>query len=117
MRAWRLDTRTFTQGEEVSLDGNGGLVYIVLGGCVVQERFPFGTGRNAPAVVRFRGVGEFLGEAKLIEAAAQVRTVCLSTTWVMMCPVHRMNVILQRHPDGFVGVRRERLMPSSGNRC
>ncbi|MFI9255272.1 hypothetical protein [Streptomyces sp. NPDC053069] len=99
VRAWRLDTRTFAQGEEVPLDGNDGLVYILLGGCVVQECFPFGAGRNAPAVVRFRGVGEFFGEAKLIEATAQVRTVCLSTTWVMTCPVHHMNVILRRHPD------------------
>ncbi|MGW2426169.1 Crp/Fnr family transcriptional regulator [Streptomyces sp. NPDC001709] len=106
VRAWRLDTRTFTQGEKLPLGAKDGMVYIVLGGCVLQERFPFGIHEDAPVVVRFRGVGEFLGEAKLIEPDAHVRTVCLSTTWVMTCPVQRMNVLLKRHPDAQLALLR-----------
>ncbi|MGW7385466.1 Crp/Fnr family transcriptional regulator [Streptomyces sp. NPDC054794] len=97
VQEWGLDARTYAQGQHLPLGTDGRMVQIVLGGCVVQERFPFGTGKGAPTVVRFRGVGQLLGEAKLIDPASAVRTVCLSTTWAMPCPIDSMNVLLKRN--------------------
>ncbi|MGW5284999.1 Crp/Fnr family transcriptional regulator [Streptomyces collinus] len=102
----RLTSRIFNQGDTLPLGPKHQTVCIVLGGCLVQERFPFGTGKDAPVVVRFRGAGDFLGEAKLIEPAAHVRTVCLSTTWVMTCPLRRMKVLLNRHPEAELALLR-----------
>ncbi|MYY13484.1 helix-turn-helix domain-containing protein [Streptomyces sp. SID4919] len=96
VQAWGPDARTYTQGEQLPLGPHDGHVYIMLGGCVVQERFPLGAVRNAPRVARFRGVGELLGEAKLLHPASAVTTVCLSTTWVMPCPVQRVTALLRR---------------------
>lgn len=101
VRAWGSDARVHQRGEELPLGRDDRHVYIVLGGCVLQERFPFGT-----RITRFRGVGQFLGEAKLIEPEASVETVCLTTTWVMPCPVQRMNVLLNRHPEAQLALLR-----------
>lgn len=96
-------------------------VHIVLGGLVRQDRFPFGhvadahrtggPGRRTdggpggdnraadhPKISRFRGVGQLLGEAALIESHAPVTTTCLTTTWVMSCSASRMMAFLTRHP-------------------
>ncbi|WP_251091347.1 Crp/Fnr family transcriptional regulator [Streptomyces sp. Caat 7-52] len=102
----RLTSRIFNQGDMLPLGPTDGAVHVVLGGCLLQERFPFGTGKGAPVVVRFRGTGEFLGEAKLIEPTAHVRTVCLSTTWVMTCSIRRMKVLLNRHPEAELALLR-----------
>ncbi|MEI5523908.1 helix-turn-helix domain-containing protein [Streptomyces brasiliscabiei] len=101
VRAWGLDARVHGRGEELALGPDDRHVYIVLGGCVLQERLPLGT-----RIVRFRGVGQFLGEAKLIEPEASVGTVCLTTTWVMPCPVQRMNVLLHQQPDAQLALLR-----------
>lgn len=93
VRAWGLDARVHERGEKLALGPGDQHVYLVLGGCVLQERRPLGT-----RIARFRGVGQFLGEAKLIEPEASVDTVCLTTTWVMPCPVRRMNVLLNKQP-------------------
>ncbi|MEI5101872.1 Crp/Fnr family transcriptional regulator [Streptomyces sp. PmtG] len=96
VQEWGLDARTYTQGQTLPIGTGDELVFIVLGGCTVQERFPFGRGPGAPVIARFRGVGQLLGEAKLIDPSSSVQTVCLSTTWVMPCPVDRMNLLLKR---------------------
>ncbi|MER6083940.1 Crp/Fnr family transcriptional regulator [Streptomyces sp. NPDC001833] len=92
------DSRVYQRDEELPIGPADEQVHIVLGGCVRQERHPFGTAEGAPKITRFRGVGQLLGEAKLIEPHAAVRTTCLTTTWVMPCPVPRMNLMLRRHP-------------------
>lgn len=101
VRAWGLDARVHERGEKLALGPGDQHVYIVLGGCVLQERRPLGT-----RIVRFRGVGQLLGEAKLIEPEASVETVCLTTTWVMPCPVRRLNVLLNQQPDAQLALLR-----------
>ncbi len=97
--AWGSDARVYERDEELPLGPDGQHVYIVLGGCVRQERFPCGTHKDAPKITRFRGVGQMLGEAKLITPRESVRTFCLTTTWVMPCPVGRLNLLLTQHPE------------------
>jgi CRP-like cAMP-binding protein len=101
VRAWGSDARVHERDEELPLGPDDRHVYIVLGGCVLQERLPFGT-----KITRFRGVGQLLGEAKLIEPESSVRTVCLTTTWVMPCPVQRMNLLLNQQPDAQLALLR-----------
>ncbi|BCL29495.1 Crp/Fnr family transcriptional regulator [Streptomyces aurantiacus] len=86
---WGSDARTYLKGAELPLRPKDTHMYVVLGGCVVQERFPFNT-----KIARFRGVGQVLGEAKLIEPRSSVRTVCLTTTWVLPCDTRRVNLLL-----------------------
>ncbi|MER6437378.1 MULTISPECIES: Crp/Fnr family transcriptional regulator [unclassified Streptomyces] len=96
--AWGLDARVYERDEELPLGPDDKNVYIILGGCVLQERFPLGAAAASTRITRFRGVGEVVGEAKLIAPEAAVTTVCLATTWVMPCPAQRMNVLLRRQP-------------------
>jgi CRP-like cAMP-binding protein len=86
---WGSDARTYPKGAELPLRPKDTSMYVVLGGCVVQERFPFNT-----KIARFRGVGQVLGEAKLIEPRSSVRTVCLTTTRVLPCDTRRVNLLL-----------------------
>jgi len=74
-------------------------VYIVLEGCVRQDRFPLGAGEGAPSVTRFRGLGEILGETKLIAPRSSVLTRCLSKTVVIPWHVRYVNVLQRRMPD------------------
>ncbi|QFR02907.1 winged helix-turn-helix domain-containing protein [Streptomyces phaeolivaceus] len=101
VRDWGSDARVHQRGEKLPLGRDDRHVYIVLGGCVLQERFPLGT-----KIARFRGVGQLLGEAKLIDPEASVGTVCLTTTWIMPCPVPRMNVLLNQHLDARLALLR-----------
>ncbi|MGW3631833.1 Crp/Fnr family transcriptional regulator [Streptomyces sp. NPDC005122] len=103
---WGLDTRVYERDEELPLGPGDSSVYILLGGCVLQERFPFGPGVASTRITRFRGAGELLGEAKLIAPEATVTTVCLTTTWVMPCPVQRMNLLLRRQPEAQLALLR-----------
>ncbi|GGN27388.1 Crp/Fnr family transcriptional regulator [Streptomyces fuscichromogenes] len=95
---WGADSRVHERDEELPIGPADEHVHIVLGGCVRQERHPFGNAAGAPRITRFRGVGQLLGEAKLIEPTAEVTTTCLTTTWVMPCPVPAMNFLLRRRP-------------------
>ncbi|MER5660687.1 Crp/Fnr family transcriptional regulator [Streptomyces mirabilis] len=103
---WGLDARVYERDEELPLGPGDANVYIVLGGCVLQERFPFGAGVTSTRITRFRGVGELLGEAKLIAPEASVTTVCLTTTWVMPCSVKRMNLLLRRQQEAQLALLR-----------
>ncbi|AZM47450.1 Crp/Fnr family transcriptional regulator [Streptomyces sp. WAC 06738] len=96
VQTWGPDARTFQSGEELPLGQDDRDCFIVLGGFVVQQRHPMGRSRDL--IARFRGLGQFLGEAKLIEPWSPVKTVCLSTTWVMPCSAQRVNVLLKQHP-------------------
>ncbi|MET7736060.1 Crp/Fnr family transcriptional regulator [Streptomyces sp. NPDC005402] len=96
--SWGADSRVYQRDDELPIGRGDEHVHIVLGGCVRQERHPFGPGKGAPKIIRFRGVGELLGEAKLIEPDATVKTTCLTTTWVMPCPLQDMNLLLRRRP-------------------
>ncbi|MFJ6484536.1 MULTISPECIES: Crp/Fnr family transcriptional regulator [unclassified Streptomyces] len=96
VHTWGPDARTYQRGEELPLGPGNQHVYIVMGGCVIQERFPLGRGHRAPKVSRFRGVGQVVGEAKLIDPSSSVTTWCLSTTWVMPCDARRLHVLLKQ---------------------
>ncbi|MFD8813659.1 Crp/Fnr family transcriptional regulator [Streptomyces sp. NPDC059627] len=95
---WGADSRIHERDEELPIGPADEHVHIVLGGCVRQDRHPLGTAEGSPKITRFRGAGQLLGEAKLIEPSAAVRTTCLTTTWVMACPVPAMNLLLRRRP-------------------
>ncbi|MFF0726135.1 Crp/Fnr family transcriptional regulator [Streptomyces sp. NPDC004134] len=96
VQAWGPDVCDFQAGEKLPLGQDDRDCFIVLDGCVVQKRHPMGRSRDL--ISRFRGVGQFLGEAKLIEPWSQVTTICLGTTWVMPCSAQRVNVLLKQHP-------------------
>ncbi|AUH41713.1 Crp/Fnr family transcriptional regulator [Streptomyces sp. CMB-StM0423] len=96
VQAWGPDVCDFRAGEKLPVGQDDRDCFIVLGGCVVQKRHPMGRSRDL--IARFRGVGQFLGEAKLIEPWSQVETCCLSTTWVLPCSAQRVNVLLKQHP-------------------
>ncbi|MFJ6123883.1 Crp/Fnr family transcriptional regulator [Streptomyces griseoviridis] len=102
---WGPVSRVYQREETLPTGPRDSDVHIVLGGCVRQDRFPFAAdddpddgGGSGPRITRFRGVGQLLGEAKLIEEHAAVRTTCLTTTWVMSCSATRMMAFLTRHP-------------------
>lgn len=99
VNAWGSDARVYERDEVLPIGPDAQHVHIVLGGCVRQDRFPFGTDEEDPTITRFRGVGQVLGEAKLIEPRSHVLTTCLTTTWVMPCFVPRMHFLFRKAPD------------------
>ncbi|QHY95617.1 hypothetical protein SSPS47_10850 [Streptomyces sp. S4.7] len=90
----RGDSRVHPAGDELPVGREDGAVHIVLGGCVARERTHLRT-----KLVRFRGVGQLLGEANLVGSHAGGRTVCLGDTWVMSLTTARMHSVLTRQPD------------------
>ncbi|MEU9187562.1 Crp/Fnr family transcriptional regulator [Streptomyces sp. NPDC048484] len=99
VNAWGSDARVYERDEVLPTGPDRQYVHIVLGGCVRQDRFPFGDDDGSPTITRFRGVGQVLGEAKLIEPRSHVLTTCLTTTWVMPCFVPRMHAFFRKAPD------------------
>ncbi|MVO85528.1 Crp/Fnr family transcriptional regulator [Streptomyces sp. p1417] len=97
VHAWGSDARIYEREEALPIGAADEHVYIILGGYVRQERVPFGARDGAPKIIRFRGRGQLVGEAKLIEPSASVGTTCMTPTWVMPCPVARMNFFLRKH--------------------
>ncbi|MEE1942321.1 helix-turn-helix domain-containing protein [Streptomyces sp. TRM 70361] len=71
-------------------------VYLTLTGCVAQRRYPYGRGAKEPVILRFRGAGQLLGEAKLLDPCSSVETVCLSDTWVLPYSADHLNRLLGR---------------------
>ncbi|WP_331733182.1 Crp/Fnr family transcriptional regulator (plasmid) [Streptomyces sp. NBC_00080] len=90
---------TYARDELLPMTAEDRYVYIVTRGCVRQDRFPLGAGEGVPTITRFRGVGQFLGEAKLIAPASHVLTRCLSETEVIRWRVRYMNVLHRRRPE------------------
>ncbi|MEU5701072.1 Crp/Fnr family transcriptional regulator [Streptomyces aurantiacus] len=92
-----LRGRLFKPGETLPMGPNDRNVYIVWDGAVRQQRFPFGEGRDAPTVTRFRGRGQVVGEAKLVTPDdSSVRTQCLTQTVAIPCDERSFNVLLRR---------------------
>ncbi|MCX4586833.1 Crp/Fnr family transcriptional regulator [Streptomyces sp. NBC_01481] len=87
-------TRLFPKQALLPLGPNDTTVFIILGGCVVQERFPF-----TAKIARFRGAGQFVGEGKLLDPRSSVTTRCLSDTWVLPCAARRMNALFGQYPE------------------
>lgn len=103
-------TRVFARDELLPLDADDRYVYIVIEGCVRQDRFPLGTAPGMPTITRFRGIGQLVGEAKLIGEAkltdprsrqgrSHVPTRCLSQTVVIPWRARYMNQLLRRQPE------------------
>ncbi|MFJ2609097.1 Crp/Fnr family transcriptional regulator [Streptomyces sp. NPDC091279] len=103
---WGPVSRVYQRDEHLPGGPDGTDVHIVLGGCVRQDRFPFGRRDDDPVISRFRGPGQLLGEAELIASGAAVTTTCLTTTWVMSGSAQRMNAFLDRHPHARLALLR-----------
>ncbi|MCC3771539.1 Crp/Fnr family transcriptional regulator [Streptomyces sp. UNOC14_S4] len=95
----RPRARVFAQDELLPLGAEFPIVYIVIEGCVRQDRYPLGDGKGIPTVTRFRGIGELVGEAKLISPDSSVATRCLSQTVVIPWSVRSMNLVQGRAPE------------------
>lgn len=48
VHTWGPDARTYQRGEELPLGPGNQHVYIVMGGCVIQERFPSAEATGLP---------------------------------------------------------------------
>ncbi|MFI8234889.1 Crp/Fnr family transcriptional regulator [Streptomyces sp. NPDC085900] len=94
-----LRGRIFARDERLPLEREDGDVYIIWEGLVRQDRFPLGTGEGIPTITRFRGGGQLVGEAKLINCGAAVATRCLTRTAVIHCDARYFNVLLDRLPQ------------------
>ncbi|MCQ9134565.1 Crp/Fnr family transcriptional regulator [Streptomyces hilarionis] len=96
---WDQRIRSYDRDKPLPLGPDGGDVFIIVQGCVRQERFPLGSGRGLPTIVRFRGIGEIVGEAKLIEQTSSVTTTCLSKTYVVPWRVSYMHRLQRKRPE------------------
>ncbi|GGN16096.1 Crp/Fnr family transcriptional regulator [Streptomyces fuscichromogenes] len=94
----KLRSRTFARDERLRVGPDDRNVYIIWEGVVRQDRFPLGEGGSAPALTRFRGGGQLVGEAKLIAPCSAVLTTCLTRTVVIPCRVRHFNALLARWP-------------------
>ncbi|MGW1075585.1 Crp/Fnr family transcriptional regulator [Streptomyces sp. NPDC002537] len=95
----RARARVFARDELLPLGADDNYVYIVIEGCVRQDRFPLGVGEGIPTIVRFRGVGQLVGEAKLIAPRSSVVTRCLSQTVVIPWRVSSMSLLQRDEPE------------------
>jgi CRP-like cAMP-binding protein len=98
--------RTFQRDELLPLGRDDRNVYVVMDGCVRQDRFPLGGGEGMPTITRFRGVGQFVGEAKLIDSVSSVLTRCLTRTTVIPWHVRDMHVLHRRMPEAQLALLR-----------
>ncbi|MGW9400702.1 Crp/Fnr family transcriptional regulator [Streptomyces sp. NPDC055642] len=96
---WDQRIRSYDRDQPLPLGPDGRHVFIIVQGCVRQERFPLGSVRGLPTIVRFRGIGEIVGEAKLIEQTSSVTTTCLSKTYVVPWRVSYMHRLQRQRPE------------------
>jgi CRP-like cAMP-binding protein len=101
-----LRGRSFGQDEHLPMASDDRNVYMIWDGVVRQDRFPLGDWDGAPAVTRFRGGGQLVGEAKLISPESAVRTRCLTRTVVIPCRARRFNVLLSKRPEAKLALLR-----------
>ncbi|MET9914562.1 Crp/Fnr family transcriptional regulator [Streptomyces sp. NPDC006476] len=91
-----LRSRAFVRDELLPMGQETQAVYIILEGVVRQDRYPLGTGPDMPAITRFRGPGQLVGEAALIHPGVSVDTRCLTSTVVIPCSARYFNVLTER---------------------
>jgi CRP-like cAMP-binding protein len=102
-----LRSRAFGRDELLPMGPDHQSVYIILEGVVRQDRYPLGTGAGIPPVTRFRGAGQLVGEAALIEPGSSVDTRCLTGTVVIPCSARYFNVLTERRlPDARLALLR-----------
>ena len=94
-----LRARTFERDEHLPMGPGDRNVYIIWDGLVRQDRFPLGEGDNVPAVIRFRGSGQLVGEGKLIDPGSAVITKCLTRTLAIPCRARYFNVLLRKRAE------------------
>ncbi|WP_327692405.1 Crp/Fnr family transcriptional regulator [Streptomyces sp. NBC_00459] len=95
---WDQRVRVFERNEPLPLGPDDRSVFIVVQGCLRQERFPMGPGKD-PTITRFRGTGQLVGEAKLINPDSSVLTTCLSETCVIPWRTRYMIALQRQHPE------------------
>ncbi|QDN64279.1 Crp/Fnr family transcriptional regulator [Streptomyces sp. S1D4-14] len=91
-----LRSRAFIRDDLLPMGPDNPSVYIILEGVVRQDRYPLGTGAGIPTVTRFRGAGQLVGEAALIEPGSSVNTRCLTGTVVIPCAARYFNALTER---------------------
>ncbi|MFJ4834671.1 Crp/Fnr family transcriptional regulator [Streptomyces sp. NPDC088747] len=96
---WDQRIRSYSRDDRLPLGPDDRHVFIIVQGCVRQERFPHGAYPGSPSITRFRGIGEVVGEAKLIEQTSAVSTTCLAKTYVIPWRVTYMHRLQRKHPD------------------
>ncbi|WP_181785849.1 Crp/Fnr family transcriptional regulator [Streptomyces phytophilus] len=104
VQEWGREARTFQHAERLPLDPARRTCFIVLGGLAREERYPMGPGGGVLA--RFRGPGQFLGEANLIDAWSPMQVSCVGTTWIMPCPAGRVNQMMRVYPQVQIALLR-----------
>lgn len=102
-----LRSRRFVRDELLPMGPGNPSVYIIVEGTVRQDRYPLGKGPGIPTITRFRGPGQLVGEAALIEPDSSVTTRCLTSTDVIPCSARYFNVLTERHfPDARLALLR-----------
>ncbi|GGN45791.1 Crp/Fnr family transcriptional regulator [Streptomyces fuscichromogenes] len=91
-----LRSRLFARDELLPMGPANPVVYILLEGVVRQDRYPLGTGAGIPGIIRFRGAGQLVGEAALIEPDSCVDTRCLTDTVVIPFAARYFNALTER---------------------
>lgn len=99
MEDWDQRIRSYKRDQLLPLDPEHRYVFIIVQGCVRQERLPLGAMPDAPTITRFRGVGEVVGEAKLIDDTSSVTTTCMTKTYVIPWRISYMWRLQRREPD------------------
>ncbi|WP_432197107.1 Crp/Fnr family transcriptional regulator [Streptomyces sp. bgisy027] len=98
MEGWEQRIRSFKRDQPLPLDQEDRQVFIIVQGGVRQERFPLRPMPDAPTITRFRGVGEVVGEAKLIDEDSSVTTTCMTKTYVIPWDIEDMKLLQARVP-------------------
>ncbi|KUN17768.1 hypothetical protein AQJ23_40730 [Streptomyces antibioticus] len=91
-----LRSRTFKRDELLPIGPEHGMVYIIWDGIVRQDRHPLGVAPDMPSITRFRGPGQLVGEAALIDPDAAVVTRCLSRTVAIPCRASHFSLLIDR---------------------
>ncbi|MEU4928344.1 Crp/Fnr family transcriptional regulator [Streptomyces yokosukanensis] len=96
---WDQRARSYNRDEMLPLTADDRHVFIIVQGCVRQERHPLGALPGTPTITRFRGIGEVVGEAKLITRDSSVTTTCMSKTYVVPWRVSYMHRLQRQRPE------------------
>ncbi|MET7454221.1 hypothetical protein ABZT03_20500 [Streptomyces sp. NPDC005574] len=95
---WDQRIRSYERDQPLPLTSTDQHVFIIVQGCIRQDRFPLGTEPGTPTITRFRGIGEMVGETKLIEPSSSVVTTCLSKTYVIPWRIRYMKALQRQQP-------------------
>ncbi|MER6693130.1 Crp/Fnr family transcriptional regulator [Streptomyces minutiscleroticus] len=99
VKDWDQRVRSYERDALLPLGEADRQVFIIVQGCVRQDRYPLGEAADAPTITRFRGIGQLVGEAKLIDPTATVTTRCLSKTYAIPWRARYMAALQNERPE------------------